>query len=67
LACPFDAVIPVEREDVVAKCNLCPEKDVPPCVKVCQSEALVYRDPMLFAQDKRKMFLRAQRVHHEAE
>ena len=67
LACPFDAVIPVEKEDVVAKCNLCQEEGVPPCVKACQSEALVYRDPMLFAQDKRKTFLRTQRVHHEGE
>lgn len=67
LACPFNAVIPDEKEDVVAKCNLCPEEDIPPCVKACQSGALVYREPMLFAQDKRKTFLRAQRVHHEGE
>jgi Fe-S-cluster-containing dehydrogenase component len=65
MACPFNAVIPNEEEGVVAKCNLCPEEDIPPCVKACQSEALVYREPMLFAQDKRKTFLRDQKVHHE--
>ena len=67
LACPFNAVIPDENDNRVAKCDLCPEEDVPPCVKACQSGALVYHDPMLFAQDKRKKFLRDQKVHHDGD
>ncbi len=67
LACPFDAVTPDEDDHRVAKCDLCPEEDIPPCVKACQSGALVYEDPMLFAGNKRKKFLRAQKVHREGD
>lgn len=67
LACPFNALTPDENDDRVAKCNLCPEEDVPPCVKACQSGALAYQEPRLLAQDKRKTFLRDQKVHREAD
>jgi len=67
LACPFDALTPDENDDRVTKCNLCPEEEIPPCVKACKSEALAYQDPRLFAQDKRKNFLWDQKGHRETD
>ena len=67
LACPFDALTPDENDDRVTKCNLCPEEEIPPCVKACQSGALVYEDPRIFAQNKRKKFLWDQKVHYETD
>ncbi len=67
LACPFNALTPDDNDDRVAKCNRCPEEDIPPCIKACQSGALVYQDPAMFAQERRKRFLRSQKVHREAD
>jgi Fe-S-cluster-containing dehydrogenase component len=67
MACPFNALSPEETDERVAKCNLCPEEDIPPCVKVCQSGALICQDPGTFARDKMKKFLRDQKVHGEVD
>lgn len=67
MACPFNALIPDESDDRVAKCNLCPEEGIPPCVKACQSKALVYQESRLFVQDKRKKFLVDQKVYREGD
>ena len=65
MACPFNALTPDESDDRVAKCNLCPEEDFPPCVKACQSGALAYQYPGTFARDRMKRFLRDPKVHRE--
>lgn len=62
MACPFNALMPDESDDRVAKCNLCQEEDFPPCVKACQSGALACQDPGTFARDKMKRFLRDPKV-----
>ena len=67
LVCPYNALTSDENDDRVTKCNLCPGEEIPPCVKACQSGALVYQDPRLFVQDRRKKFVRDQKVHRETQ
>ena len=44
IACPNGALTKDETENIVAKCDLCPERDVPVCVVNCPNEALVVKD-----------------------
>lgn len=67
LACPYNALTADENDDRVTKCNLCPEEEIPPCVKACQSGALAYQDPRLFARGRRKKFIWDQKVHRETQ
>ena len=41
LACPNGALTPDTSKHVVAKCDLCPDQDIPVCVANCPNEALV--------------------------
>jgi len=40
LACPYGALTRDKGSKVVAKCDLCPSRDVPACVANCPNEAL---------------------------
>ena len=40
LVCPFNAITRNDREERMAKCNLCPDEETPPCVRACGSGAL---------------------------
>ena len=44
MICPYDAVRMDVSGVVVAKCDLCPELDVPACVANCPNEALIYQE-----------------------
>jgi len=61
LACPYEALQYDEKKGRVTKCNLCFEKENPPCVEGCLSRALVYESHDLHVQKKRKMFAREMR------
>ena len=41
IACPYGALTRDMRNRVIAKCDLCPERDVPVCVANCPNEALL--------------------------
>lgn len=41
LVCPYGALVRDEGRKVVAKCDLCPDREVPACVANCPNEALV--------------------------
>ena len=41
VACPYGALTRDTSGKVVAKCDLCPEQDVPVCVANCPNEALL--------------------------
>lgn len=41
VACPYGALTRDRSNRVVAKCDLCPEQDIPVCVANCPNEALV--------------------------
>ncbi len=41
LACPYGALTKDDNRKVVAKCDLCPDHEVPVCVANCPNEALV--------------------------
>jgi carbon-monoxide dehydrogenase iron sulfur subunit len=56
LVCPYGALKYDEQEKRVVKCNLCLEESVPPCVKACQTQALVYQEVNSFAGEKKKKF-----------
>ena len=58
LACPYEALQYDETEGQVTKCNLCFEKESPPCVEGCLSRALVYEELDFHVQKKRKRFAR---------
>lgn len=40
-ACPFDAIQKSLDENIVVKCDLCRDREVPSCVGSCHTEALV--------------------------
>ncbi len=44
LACPFGAITQNTEVRKAAKCDLCPEEDIPACVANCPNEALVYAE-----------------------
>jgi carbon-monoxide dehydrogenase iron sulfur subunit len=43
MACPFDSInrAVVKGRPVVVRCDLCPDREIPACVVVCPTEALV--------------------------
>lgn len=67
LVCPYNALGYDEKEERMIKCNLCWDEEVPPCVKACQTRALVYREPTLFAWEKKKKFVQEMRRVCEAD
>ncbi len=67
LACPLGALGYDEQEERMFKCNLCSEEEVPPCVRACDSKALVYREPSLLAWDKKKTFAKEWGRIHEGD
>ncbi|NWF92766.1 MAG: 4Fe-4S binding protein [Syntrophaceae bacterium] len=66
LVCPYDALRYDEKEERVSKCNLCPEREIPPCVEACQTEALVFQEITSFVQAKRKRMISMMGESHEA-
>ena len=58
LVCPYANLTYDETEERMVKCNLCFEENVPPCVRACQSKALEFTKPNLFAWNKKKKFVK---------
>ena len=54
LVCPFNAISRSAEKDSMAKCNLCPEDDMPPCVSACRTGALVLGSRDHDAQGKKR-------------
>jgi carbon-monoxide dehydrogenase iron sulfur subunit len=44
IACPYGAIKPDLSGKIVAKCDLCPNLEVPACVANCPNEALTYEE-----------------------
>ena len=44
MVCPYGAIKPDAEGKVVAKCDLCPNLEVPACVANCPNEALIYEE-----------------------
>jgi carbon-monoxide dehydrogenase iron sulfur subunit len=42
MVCPYGAITRDIDKGIVAKCDLCPGRDVPACVANCPNEALVW-------------------------
>jgi formate dehydrogenase iron-sulfur subunit len=51
LACPFGAIS--LDADLVHKCDLCPDREVPACVTTCPTQALVWGDEEAVAREIR--------------
>jgi len=66
LVCPYNALTYDEKEERVSKCNLCFEKEIPPCVEACQSRALIFQELNSFIQVKRKRMIQRIGESHEA-
>lgn len=48
MVCPYGAIIvATSARKVVAKCDLCPDLDIPACVANCPNEALMYKEVAL--------------------
>ncbi|MBI4787716.1 MAG: 4Fe-4S binding protein [Chloroflexi bacterium] len=41
MVCPFDAIQRDLEIQVARKCDLCPDREIPACVTVCPTEALM--------------------------
>lgn len=47
MVCPYGAIVmDVSGRKVVAKCDLCPDLDIPACVANCPNEALKHKEAM---------------------
>jgi len=67
LVCPYGALSYDEEKERVTKCNLCLEKEIPPCVEACQSKALVFQHMNSFLQKKWKRVVHDVRGFHEGD
>lgn len=56
LVCPFNAISRNEKEDCMAKCNLCLEDSTPPCVGACRTGAIALSRGDRDAQEKKVKF-----------
>ena len=56
LACPLGIPAPEADSHRFSRCRLCLEEETPPCVKVCQSGALVFEEAGRFARTKMKRY-----------
>jgi carbon-monoxide dehydrogenase iron sulfur subunit len=65
LACPFSIPTFDREEKRMSKCNLCPEEPIPPCVKACQSQALVFQEVSRFSREKKRRYLLQSGETHE--
>ena len=62
LACPYGALSYDNQEERTVKCNLCLDEKVPPCIRACQSRALVCTEPDHLAWEKKKKFAQELRL-----
>jgi formate dehydrogenase iron-sulfur subunit len=53
VACPFGAV-DLDPASMVPQCDLCPEREVPPCVLTCPTEALIFGDRFEATEELRR-------------
>lgn len=44
MVCPYGAVKPDSTGKIIAKCDLCPDREVPACVANCPNDALVCKE-----------------------
>lgn len=44
ISCPFGAITPDTTRQAIAKCDMCPELDVPACVVGCSNRALALEE-----------------------
>jgi len=65
LACPFSIPTFDQEGGRMSKCNLCPEEPIPPCVKACQSQALIFQEVSRFSREKKRRYLLQSRETHE--
>ena len=42
LVCPYGAITRDRGRGVIAKCDLCPDREVPACVAICPNQAIAY-------------------------
>ncbi len=42
MVCPFGVIVQYEENRKATKCDLCPDEEIPPCVRACPTKALVY-------------------------
>jgi carbon-monoxide dehydrogenase iron sulfur subunit len=45
VSCPFGAIAPDTAREEIAKCDMCPDLDVPACVAACPNRALALEEP----------------------
>lgn len=65
LACPLSIPTLNGEGGRMSKCDLCPEEQIPPCVKACQTKALVFQEVSRFSWGKKKRYLLESRGPHE--
>ena len=66
LACPLGVPVLDPERERMSKCDLCLEEPVPPCVKACQSKALVFQEASRFSRERKRRYLRQSGGIHES-
>jgi carbon-monoxide dehydrogenase iron sulfur subunit len=57
IACPFGVITRLPERKIVAKCDRCPDRQVPACVEACPTSALLYLTPQDAQKVKRQRVL----------
>ncbi len=54
MACPFGVLNRYPGSKIVAKCDRCPEREIPACVEACPTHALLFLTPEEAQLEKRR-------------
>ncbi len=57
MACPFGAIVQDRQEQIILKCDRCPDREIPACVAACPTKAITLREVPSYAREKRQVYL----------
>lgn len=57
MTCPFGVITQDRLQKVALKCDRCPDRDVPACVRACPTKAMTMEEVPAYLKGQRKEFL----------
>lgn len=57
MACPFGAIVQDRQEQIILKCDRCPDREIPACVAACPTKAITLQEVPSYSREKRQAYL----------